>query len=157
MQSTNLLLTRMILSNWQLIPEFCQNQYNISTLRIHDHANTCNEPHENLSTTVHMRVSKRIQMVYICIFSVSRDSDGVGTRFMGYYSFTRTGRVEDIRNGFPFTIHGGVRRWARYVIPANYLLRYFYIQYIRERRMVGAPSNPIGHTGDPSWERRKPT
>ena len=52
---------------------------------------------------------------------------------------------------------GGVLRWARYVISANYLLRYFYIQYIRERRLVGASSNPLGHTGDPSWERRNPT
>lgn len=91
------------------------------------------------------------------IFSVSRDRDGVGSRFVIIIRLHGTGGVEDIRNGFPCVIHGDVRHWARYVISANYLLRYFYIQYIREQRLVGAPSNPIGHTGDPSWERRNPT
>lgn len=105
---------------------------------------------------IRMRVSKKIQMVYI--FSRLRKT-AMGSHLNSWLLFvcTEPGRVEDIQNGFPSTIYGGVRRWARYVISANYLLRYFYIQYIRERRLAGASSNPLGHTGDLSWERRNPT
>lgn len=43
------------------------------------------------------------------IFSVSRDHDGVGSRFMVIIRLHGTGGVEDIRNGFPYAVHGGVR------------------------------------------------
>lgn len=77
-------------------------------------------------------------MVYI--FSRFREiAMGVGTQFVVIIRLHGTGRVGDIRNGLPFATHSRVRHWAQYVISANYLLRYFYIQYIRERWMVGAP------------------
>lgn len=96
---------------------------------------------------------------------VVKDRDGVARArarargsIRGYYSFTRNRRVvqgsaEGIQNGSP--LHGETP--FAMLFQANYLLRYFYIQYIRERWLVGAPSNPRGHTGDPSRERRNPT
>lgn len=69
--------------------------------------NAYNEPHKNLSTIVHMCLLKRIQMVYI--FSRFREiAMGSEARFMVIIHLHGTGRVEDIRNGFPSAIHGGV-------------------------------------------------
>lgn len=67
----------------------------------------------------------------------SRHRDGVATQFVVIIRLHGTGGVEGIQNGFPCAVdRRDVRCRARYVIPANYLLRYFYIQYIRERWLV---------------------
>lgn len=107
-------------------------------------------PSENLSTIDAYACLKR-NPNGTHIFSVQTV---MGSWFNSWLLFicTEAGRVENISNGFPSTVYEGVRRWARYVISANYLLRYFYIQYIRERRLAGTSSNPLGHTGSPSWE-----
>lgn len=112
-------------------------------------------------TTTPIKISRR----HVCyeknlngvhIISVLRV---MGSRLDSWLLFVYTELVgsKTSEMGSPLAIHAGVRHWAWYVIPANYLLRYFYIQYIRERRLVGTPSNPTGHTGDPSWEWRNPT
>lgn len=68
------------------------------------------------------------------IFSAPRDRYGVAARFVVIIRLHGTGGVQDISK---WALHSDIHREprdarARYVIPANYLLGYFYIQYIRE-------------------------
>lgn len=104
--------------------------------------NTRNEPLENLSTIIRILPSRKESKWYTYFLRL-RGGIAMGSWLNSWllFVYTKPGGVEGIQNDLPYAVDTvaacrGVRCRARYVIPANYLLRYFYIQYIRERRLV---------------------